>query len=185
MGRKESEEFKKMDKKRKLKKLNKWLKNNVHLAGWITAVPIIITFLLWLTGLIKYLPPLPTSPPTRLYISADLQPEFSPSNDMVNYTVKICNNKGSSSPLNEIRIYTNQNYSNFSCDSKTGWNLLFLKELCIHHGVHYYIFPGECEIFEFGAHTPESGCKMEWKFEARDTDLHWIWDYDFTYLDTC
>jgi hypothetical protein len=55
--------------------------------------------------------------------TVDLQPEWSPADSDVDYTVTFC--KTSGAEVNEVRIYKNYDgsiyYSGFSCDDKPGW----------------------------------------------------------------
>ncbi|NOQ55427.1 MAG: hypothetical protein GQ477_01330, partial [Nanohaloarchaea archaeon] len=124
--------------------------------------------------------------------TADLQPEWSPAGQTVSYTVELCNtgNNGDE-PVDEIRIYKNENYGGFldasACDDIAGWEKTFInyKKAChyIAEGSDNYINPGFCKTFGFHADTPSSGCEMMWKFETRDITETWLAIYDSTGID--
>jgi len=126
---------------------------------------------------------------------ATLQPFLSPAGKMVNYKIEFCNDNASTNRLIQIRIYKNENYTNFKCNSKKGWNLYYaytaiydeLKNFCFYHPINptYFINPGECEIFDFDAHTPESGCEMTWLLESRFDDNFYNFYEVYTVLETC
>ena len=105
--------------------------------------------------------------------SVDLQPEWSPAGQSVNYTVTFTNNGPDA--VGEVRIYKNENYNPFNCDQKTGW---LLSEpapgICNYYAypqTDNKISPGNSEFFTFSATTPPTDsntCDLEWKFETRD-----------------
>src|SRR3989344_8114727 len=104
--------------------------------------------------------------------TAELQPEWSPAGQNVSYSVTFTNDASSADAIGEVRIYKNENYTDFVCDQKTGW---ILSEpapgIC-----NYYAFPqaankipaGGSASFTFSATTPEGGCEWIWQFETRD-----------------
>ncbi|MEW6295289.1 MAG: hypothetical protein AB1467_03255 [Candidatus Diapherotrites archaeon] len=106
--------------------------------------------------------------------TAELQPEWSPAGEPVNYTVTFCNDGTSTHDVDEVRIYRNMSYTNFVCDDKAGWEKYFIsaKQACQYVAIDSssgnYISPGECEDFTFSATTPQSGCEFTWDFETRD-----------------
>ena len=121
--------------------------------------------------------------------SAELQPEWSPAGQDVDYTVTICNNPTSTHSVDEVRIYMNENYTyNIPpCDEKEGWELNWInvKKAChyIAYNSSYYITPGGCDSFNFTARTPDYGCEWSWKFESRDVTDTWRSIYDTTSVD--
>jgi len=119
--------------------------------------------------------------------TADLQPEWSPANQDVDYTVTINNTGGDT--IDEVRIYQNPQYVNFDCKNKTGWRLVFVDDfepgidLCWYFDEPDTIPAGESDDFEFSAKTPAEGCEWEWKFETRDVNKMWQFIYDNTSVD--
>jgi len=102
--------------------------------------------------------------------SADLQPEWSPAGQNVDYTVTITNYGPDA--VDEVRIYRNMQYTNFQCDEKPGWeyNFIVAKQACqyVAENSSYYITAGNNDSFTFSATTPDSGCEWVWEFESRD-----------------
>ncbi|RLG14552.1 MAG: hypothetical protein DRN66_01650, partial [Candidatus Nanohalarchaeota archaeon] len=104
--------------------------------------------------------------------TADLEPEWSAAGQSMDYTVTFYNNASSTHAIGEVRIYRNDNYTNFTCNQKLGW---ILSEpapgIC-----NYYGYPqgvntipvGGSEYFTFSATTPQNGCNWTWQFETRD-----------------
>ena len=103
--------------------------------------------------------------------SVELQPEWSPAGENVEYSVNICNDVGSTHDIDEIRIYKSDGYSNLQCEGKAGWELdtVSTKDACQYVASSLNsIAPGSCETFHFSATTPDSGCEWVWWFETRD-----------------
>jgi len=128
--------------------------------------------------------------------TASLEPEWSPANSQVDYTVTFCKITGDT--VNEVRIYKNYDgsvyYTNFQCDEKPGWELLYIGSYpaCFYvaNSSSPYYDPldddNECENFTFSAHTPPSGpqyCDLAWRFETRDVNEQWKFLYDNTSVD--
>ncbi|MDD5163448.1 MAG: hypothetical protein PHD95_04540 [Candidatus ainarchaeum sp.] len=128
--------------------------------------------------------------------TADLQPEWSPANSNVNYTVTFCKTGGDS--VNEVRIYKNYDgsiyYTNFVCDDKQGWEKLYIGTYpaCFYvaDANSPYYDPidtdGECQAFTFSATTPQADpqyCNLQWRFETRDVSDYWQYLYDTTSVD--
>ncbi len=118
---------------------------------------------------------------------AELQPEWSASGETMDYTVEITNN--GPDVIDEVRIYNNENYENFDCENKTGWELYYISVLdaCFYVENGDTIPDGESDVFEFSAMTsvdPEDTCQLEWKFETRDENEEWKFIYDYTSIDS-
>jgi len=125
--------------------------------------------------------------------TATLEPEWSPANEHVDYSVEFCKITGD--VVNEVRIYKNYDgtiyYTNFECADKPGWEKLYINT----YPACFYIADkdspyydplnedGECETFYFSAHTPAEGCDFEWKFETRDDKDYWQYEFDKTSVD--
>jgi len=107
----------------------------------------------------------------------------------VNYSAKFCNNISSTVPVDEIRIYKNGQFEDFECKTKEGWELVFIhpRNACWYVATSpvYYIKPGKCEIFEFKARAPESGCEMVWEFESIDVNQFILFVFDTTSTENC
>ena len=111
--------------------------------------------------------------------SASLEPEWSPANQNVNYTVTICNEPDGGDPIDEVRIYNNPKYTDFDADEKDGWYKSPYNPVKGYYQYtattsSYYIYEEECTDFTFSAKTPESSpenCNLEWQFETRDITL--------------
>ncbi len=128
--------------------------------------------------------------------TAELQPEWSPSNQHVDYTVTICKNSGDT--INEVRVYKNYDgsilYTDFGCDDKLGWEKLYISTYpaCFYvadESSPYYDpinGDGECQNFTFSARTPvanSTNCNLQWRFETRDVKDEWRYLYDTTSVD--
>jgi hypothetical protein len=116
--------------------------------------------------------------------TADLQPEWSPAGQNISYAVTITN--FGPDTVDEVRIYKNENYTDFFCDEKPGWYYNFIKPLQACHYVHDpdKIPANETEDFTFYAVVPTVGCNLTWKFETRDENFVWRTIYDNTSVDT-
>jgi len=119
--------------------------------------------------------------------TAELQPRWSPEGAMVNYTVVI-GNQGPDT-VTEVRIYKNENYENFNCEEKTGWELLFISALqaCFYVQDPDTIPSGEFETFKFSAKTkiqPAEVCDLQWRFETRDDHNVWQFIFNTTGIDS-
>ena len=106
---------------------------------------------------------------TKIYDFPDveviLQPDISPRGQMVNYTVEILN-KGNL-PVNEVRIYKNENYTNFTCGpAPSDWTLYYatgVSDFCVFYiDTKNPIGMGEYIRFSFRAYSPQEGCIMKW-----------------------
>lgn len=129
--------------------------------------------------------------------SAELQPEWSAAGQLMDYTVTITNQGPDA--IKEVRIYQNPNYTDFQCEEKTDWTLVFVEnypdpelgtvDLCWYFTDNSHAIPyGSHEDFEFSATTPDSGCNWNWKFETRDIETSqqggaWMAIYDTTSVD--
>jgi len=125
--------------------------------------------------------------------SVDLQPEWSPADEDVNYEVEFCWESGDE--INEVRIYQNYDgsadYTDFQCDDKAGWEKLYISTYpaCFYvarNSADYLDEGNPCETFTFSAHSPEAGpevCNLEWRFETRDISDYWTYLYDSTGVD--
>ncbi len=126
--------------------------------------------------------------------NASLNPEWSPADADVDYTVTFCKNSGDT--VNEVRIYKDYDgsafYTDFECDDKPGWEKLFINS----YPACFYVADessddynpldtdGECEDFTFSAHSPGPDfCDLSWRFETRDTQDFWQYLYDNTSVD--
>ncbi|MFH1409033.1 MAG: hypothetical protein ABIH34_03945, partial [Nanoarchaeota archaeon] len=86
--------------------------------------------------------------------TVSLEPEWSASDQDIDYSVDVCNTGGQ--PIDEVRIYDNELYTNFNCVDNVGWTELLIPTnppscLYISDSSDSNIEPGECEIFEFSA----------------------------------
>ncbi len=104
--------------------------------------------------------------------SAELQPEWSAAGQNMDYTVTFYNDANSTHAIGEVRIYRNDQYTNFVCDDKTGW---YRSEpapgICNYYALPQAtnsIPPGGSAQFTFSAITPDKGCEWTWQFETRD-----------------
>jgi len=126
--------------------------------------------------------------------SADLEPEWSPANQNVEYTVEFC--KLSGDTVNEVRIYRNYDgsvhYTNFQCYEKPGWELLYIGSYpaCFYVANSSSPFydpldnDNECAEFRFSAVSPDPQyCDLTWRFETRDDKDYWQYLYDNTSVD--
>ncbi|MBL7160952.1 MAG: hypothetical protein ISS93_03840 [Candidatus Aenigmarchaeota archaeon] len=82
--------------------------------------------------------------------AAELQPEWSPAGENINYTVTLCNNPTSVDKIDEVRIYQNPDYTNFIANEKTGWFLGSFNPVKKYYPLtslssSYYIDPNKCE----------------------------------------
>jgi len=126
--------------------------------------------------------------------SASLEPEWSPAGQNVDYTVTFCKISGDN--VTEVRIYKNYDgsiyYTDFECDEKPGWELLYIGSYPACFYVANSSSPdydpldedGECENFTFSATTPgQEYCNLVWRFETRDVKNEWKYLYDNTSVD--
>jgi len=167
--------------------------DNKALAKGIAKISLIV-FALVLVGffVLKYVLPVHAVHTS----TASLEPEWSPANQIVNYTVTFC--KISGDTINEVRIYKNYDgsvyYTNFQCYEKAGWELLYIGSYPACFYVANSSSPdynpldvnGECQNFTFSARTPPSGqqyCNLRWQFETRDVNYEWKYLYDSTSVD--
>jgi len=122
--------------------------------------------------------------------TAELQPEILTGGQLVDFSINYCNEMNSS-PIDEIRIYKNEKFSDFQCNLKDGWELFFIdmksKNACFYHASNpfYYINPGRCVEFEFIAKSPETGCDMVWELMSLDTNNYWMMIYETTSTSDC
>ncbi len=121
--------------------------------------------------------------------SAELEPEWSTPSVTNDYDVEITNDGPDT--VDEVRVYRNMDYTNFTCEEKTGWWLSFIepKQACHYVAINsnYHILNGTSDIFEFSATAPSEDpeeCELEWKFETRDVDEMWKTIYDTTSIDS-
>ncbi|MFH1916538.1 MAG: hypothetical protein ABIJ21_04695 [Nanoarchaeota archaeon] len=104
--------------------------------------------------------------------TAELEPEWSPAGQSIDYSVSTCNTGGDN--IDEFRIYDNILYTDFECDEIPGWTLTFIPThppscLYIAENADDEIASGECETFTFSATSPEEGnCNLEWEFRTYD-----------------
>lgn len=140
--------------------------------------------------------PAPEIPHT---ITVELNPEFFDGNQIVDYNVEFCN-QINSSPVNEIRIYQNNEFEDLQCNPKYGWELIYVPEwrdtlsgeniaMCWYYAsespVNFYIYPGRCETFNFKAKSPEIGCDISWRFETRDIYHNFRYTFDSVSTNDC
>jgi len=121
--------------------------------------------------------------------SASLEPEWSTPGVTNDYEVTITNYGPDT--VDEVRIYRNMDYTNFTCEEKTGWELQFIntKQAChyIATASIYYIEANESDTFKFSATAPSEDpeeCELLWKFETRDLNDMWLTIYDTTSIDS-
>ena len=119
---------------------------------------------------------------------ATLSPEWSSPGNTEHYDVDIKNT--GCYDITEVRIYKNDRYTNFVCDEKEGWNLVYMNtstfEACFYYAndAAHYITPNTSQTFHFSADTPQDPeCNLQWQFEARDTENWWNYLYDSTSVD--
>ncbi|MFH0928895.1 MAG: hypothetical protein V1818_00900 [Candidatus Aenigmatarchaeota archaeon] len=121
--------------------------------------------------------------------SAEIQPEWSPSGDTIDYSVEICNVPDGGDSIDEVRIYETTGYTIVTADDKTGWykspyNPVKKYYQYTAEDSSYYIDEGECTTFYFRATTPLTPyCDLQWKFETRDVNDVWKFAYDYTSVD--
>jgi hypothetical protein len=115
--------------------------------------------------------------PTAHTAVLDLDPEWSPAGQNVDYDMNLHNNGPDS--IDEIRIFKNPSYSNFQCDNFTGWTLVEISnfpdtpfgqatDMCWYYTGSSQIPSGGDATFEFSATVPQGGCDWTWYIETRD-----------------
>jgi len=117
--------------------------------------------------------------------TAELTPEWTDGNVLVNFDVEICNNVTSEDPVDEIRIYKHSEYTGVTCDDEAGWDKYLIAGFCLYisEDNSTRIDPGECVTFDFSATTPSTDGVRTWQFETRDIDEEWHPIYDTTTVD--
>ena len=154
--------------------------------GYLSKISLLA--LIFILGLVISVTPVFSEISTMSHTSeASLEPEWSAAGALMEYTVTITNDGPDT--VDEVRIYKNGNYENFSCDEKSGWELYYIGALDACFYVHNpdNIPSGENETFNFSAKTsvnPKDTCQLKWKFETRDDKDYWQYIYDTTSIDS-
>lgn len=162
---------------------------------YLTLVLLVIATFTALFGVTIQLPQIQESL-TKIYdfpdVEINLQPDISPRGQMVNYTVEI-SNKGNL-PVIEVRIYKNENYTNFTCGlAPSGWILIDFTDVpgfdyCIYQSIKNPIAMEDYRIFSFRAYSPQEGCIMEWLVRVggdKKPIATYTYNYPTTTLENC
>ncbi|MBD3252358.1 hypothetical protein GF386_01355, partial [Candidatus Pacearchaeota archaeon] len=120
-------------------------------------------------------------------------PSIVPQTTGVTFTAHV-ENTGNDADIHEFRVYENDEFFNFVCNSVPGWYDPIIGFTTI-EGVEYKycqwaakagneIEPGETEDFTFDADTPETECCRTWFMETRDPEGTYIFHQPEICVDT-